>query len=221
MIGIYKITSPSGRIYIGQSVNIEHRKSCYKRLRCVAQPRIYNSLIKYGWEKHKFEILEECEILHLNEKERYYQDLYQSNLKKGLNCQLTKATDLPFVRSKETTEKIRIAKLNTPKKVKIKIEKPKYVFAESHRQAISNGNARYWLNKERSEETKLKFRLAKLGTKQTDEAKNKRSKIILDLNTGVFYNSAREVSNLYGIPYSTIKNKLCGSYLNNTSFIYA
>ena len=26
MIGIYKITSPSGRIYIGQSTNIEKRK---------------------------------------------------------------------------------------------------------------------------------------------------------------------------------------------------
>lgn len=34
MIGIYKITSPSTRIYIGQSLNLESRVKNYEKLNC-------------------------------------------------------------------------------------------------------------------------------------------------------------------------------------------
>ena len=56
MIGIYKITNPKGNIYIGQSWNIETRKSSYKNCR-PGQPYIFNSIKKYGWENHKFEFV--------------------------------------------------------------------------------------------------------------------------------------------------------------------
>jgi len=58
MQGIYKITSPSGKIYIGQSTNIEKRVSRYKKLSCEKQVKLYSSLKKYGWDSHKFEIIE-------------------------------------------------------------------------------------------------------------------------------------------------------------------
>lgn len=61
MIGIYKITSPTKKVYIGQSVNIERRFLVYKKLNCKKQPRLYDSFRKYGVDKHKFEILCECE----------------------------------------------------------------------------------------------------------------------------------------------------------------
>ena len=32
MIGIYKITSPNGKIYIGQSINIDRRFKSYRKL---------------------------------------------------------------------------------------------------------------------------------------------------------------------------------------------
>ena len=53
MIGIYKIISPSGKIYIGQSRNIDKRFQQYKRLNCAKQPRLYNSFIKYGIDKQE------------------------------------------------------------------------------------------------------------------------------------------------------------------------
>ena len=56
MIGIYKITSPSGKVYVGQSVNIERRLKEYKILKCKKQVKLYNSFIKYGFENHKIEI---------------------------------------------------------------------------------------------------------------------------------------------------------------------
>lgn len=58
MQGIYKITSPSGKIYTGQSTNIDKRISRYKSLSCEKQVRLYNSLKKYGWDSHIFEIIE-------------------------------------------------------------------------------------------------------------------------------------------------------------------
>ena len=56
--GIYKITSPSGKIYIGQSVNIKDRIKAYKCGHCKEQPFVCNSILKHGWENHKFEIIE-------------------------------------------------------------------------------------------------------------------------------------------------------------------
>lgn len=92
MTGIYKITSPSGRVYIGQSINIKHRWKEYKSLECKNQTKLYRSFLKYGWVNHTFEVITECEESQLNELERYYQNLYDV-LNSGLNCFLTKTTD--------------------------------------------------------------------------------------------------------------------------------
>jgi len=89
MIGIYKIVSLTGKVYIGQSWNIEDRASKYKRLVCKGQPAIYSSLTKYGWEAHTFEIIHQLpsdvtqEIL--NEYETLYWQLYKDCKIKVLN----------------------------------------------------------------------------------------------------------------------------------------
>jgi group I intron endonuclease len=90
--GIYKITSPNGRIYIGQSINVKQRFKKYFKLHCKKQLRLYNSLSKYGVENHTFEIIEECEQLKLNERERFWQDFYNC-VSVGLNLKLTHTTD--------------------------------------------------------------------------------------------------------------------------------
>lgn len=59
IIGIYKITSPVGRVYIGQSWNIAKRKGKYSINKEPRQRFIYHSINKYGWEAHKFEIIHE------------------------------------------------------------------------------------------------------------------------------------------------------------------
>ena len=74
LTGIYKITSPTGKIYIGQSVNIKNRFKQYKYIsnNKIIGPKLYNSLKKHGFENHQFEIIEECIIEQLNEKEIYW-----------------------------------------------------------------------------------------------------------------------------------------------------
>ena len=93
MIGIYKITNPKSKIYIGQSIDIEKRFKQYQSLcNSKSQTKLYRSLNKYGVENHIFEIIEECDLDLLNEKERYYQEFYDC-VNKGLNCRLTKSNN--------------------------------------------------------------------------------------------------------------------------------
>lgn len=92
MIGIYKITSPKGKIYIGQSININRRWSEYLKLRrCEKQIRLYYSFLKYGPQNHKFEIIEECLENQLNERELYWGLYYNVLSKMGLNLKLGNA----------------------------------------------------------------------------------------------------------------------------------
>jgi hypothetical protein len=103
MIGIYKITSPTGKIYIGQSTNINNRKYYYSSIKCDKQPKLYNSLLKYGWEQHIFEIVEECNLEQLNDKEIYWGMYYNVLGEDGLNLRLGDANG---VCSEETKQKI-------------------------------------------------------------------------------------------------------------------
>lgn len=59
MVGIYRITSPSGRIYIGQSWDIDRRWRDYRSSKGGSQRKVKSSFSKYGVDNHKFEMLQE------------------------------------------------------------------------------------------------------------------------------------------------------------------
>lgn len=86
---IYRIISPSGRIYIGQTVNVNARKSAYRNLRCKSQHILYNSLKKYGFENHVFDVIDECGEIEANNLEGFYIKEYKSciydNERYGMN----------------------------------------------------------------------------------------------------------------------------------------
>lgn len=105
MIGIYKLQNPKGEVYIGSSSMIEKRILHYKRVNCKMQTKLYNSLIEYGWDKHKFEVIEECDILNLKERERFWQEHYDV-LNKGLNLQYTKTSTKKSIFSETTKKRI-------------------------------------------------------------------------------------------------------------------
>ncbi len=88
MITIYKITSPTNKIYIGQTKNYKSRLNHYRILNCKTQYRLYNSLKKYGFNNHLFEIIEEVDVLIADSREQYWINYYQCYWKdenKGLN----------------------------------------------------------------------------------------------------------------------------------------
>lgn len=84
MIGIYKVTNLiNNKVYIGQSVHIETRwkshQNDYNNINYSGyNTMFYNAIRKYGINNFKFEIIEECNLNELNEKETYWIKYYNS-----------------------------------------------------------------------------------------------------------------------------------------------
>lgn len=83
--GIYKITClVDNSIYIGYSSDILSRKNKYENNHIKTQKLIKESIEKYGWLNHRFEIIEYCSKELLKEREIYWVSHYDS-YNNGLN----------------------------------------------------------------------------------------------------------------------------------------
>lgn len=152
--------SPTGKVYIGQSIDIEKRFKVYKRVKpCFAQKSLYNSFVKHGVAAHEFSILHELpynvsddilntyEVLYISQfKSSGIKMLNMSNGGRGRACAV----------SNETKEKIRKAHKGR-------------VFSEAHRENLRIVNT----GKKLSEEHKEKIRQAGYNFKHTEESKRK------------------------------------------------
>lgn len=84
MIGIYKITKKeNGKSYIGQSNDIERRFSEHK---IKINIPIEVVIKKYGTDAFNFEIIEECPLDKLDEREKYWIAFYNTYKEFGYNC---------------------------------------------------------------------------------------------------------------------------------------
>ena len=177
MKGIYKITSPSGRVYIGQSIDIERRFRHYKRMICKEQIKIHNSLLKYGVDAHIFEVLELCDTEQLNNRERHYQDLYDS-VANGLNLLYVKSEHFNGGHSEESKKKISDSlkgrKLSEEHKYKIGLNNSRRGMSDETKEKHRLGR----LGKKASPETIQKQILKRLGSKRSEETKKKISEAL-------------------------------------------
>lgn len=199
--GIYKITSPSGKIYIGESSNIYNRKYYYKINSCHKQVKLYNSLKKYGWENHTFEVIEECSFEDLLCRERYWQDFYDVLGENGLNLELTNCGDSKRVLSLDS--KTKISKANS---------------------GVNNGMFGRRLSKEHIKILRsyrhTEEAISKISLRSSGE-NNPNAKIVLNLETGIFYGCVKDAAKTVDLKPNTLKQKLNGKRKNNTCFIYA
>jgi group I intron endonuclease len=214
MIGIYMIKSPTGKIYIGQSIDIAERFKSYKYLKCKGQRRLYNSFKKYGVENHIFNI---CVLVnndnHLNELERFYQDKYNVTGKNGLNCRLTETNDKSGKLSEETKNRISNSKIGV-KKSKEAIEK----------------SILFHTGRKRTQETKLNISNSLKGRIMSTEWKkniskakignSNRMKNVINILTNKIYISAKEAYTDSNYSYSGFVKCLNGHRKNNTNFKY-
>jgi group I intron endonuclease len=83
---IYKILFPSNKVYIGQSWDYIRRFSCYKRLECKEQPKLYNALNKYGWDNTEQELLDTCYTQEDSDEAEDYWINYYDAIHNGYNC---------------------------------------------------------------------------------------------------------------------------------------
>jgi group I intron endonuclease len=188
MICIYKITSPSNKVYIGQTRDFEKRMNFYKTATCKSQTLLYNSLKKYGFKNHKIEIIHQCSIDELDNLEIYYIDLYNSfnspnglNLKEGggSNAKLSDFTKNKLRQinlGRKHNDKTKLKMVDSWKKRKLN------PISNETRAKLSNamiGNKRT-LGYKTKDETKRKLSIigiGKIGKNHTNETKNKISKI--------------------------------------------
>lgn len=119
---IYKITNPSGKIYIGKTYNLRKRinghKHCGKKKK--TSILLYNSIRKYGWENHHLDILETIDDSLLNEREMYwikeFNSYYQNNTM-GMNMTLggdgQRSSWMHDIKRRETQSKLCIGDGNS------------------------------------------------------------------------------------------------------------
>lgn len=185
---VYKATNKiDGKCYVGQTKRTieirikEHEKQCKNYL-------FYRAIEKHGIENFEWEILCECETREeLNEKEKYYIKLLNSNSNGEFGYNLTKGGEWVLM-SEETKEKIR----------KTRKERIGYKLSEEHKKNIGKSG----IGRVVSEETREKIRKKLKGQKHTESRTlkiiEKISKPIFqyDLN-GIFikeWKSAKEAS---------------------------
>lgn len=176
---IYKITNPKGKIYIGCTIDFKRRLSEYRRLRMAKQVKLYNSLVKYGYDNHKFEIIEECNDEVLHEREIYFIKYYNC-IEEGLNVRLGNRTG---ALTEDTKQKISTAL--TGRKVTWETGMPKgYKYTEEQIQKMRKPRVNKWEREKLVlphivEEIRVKF------------------------NSGL---KRSELSREYGVSWGTIKN---------------
>ena len=240
--GIYKITSPTNRIYIGQSVNIERRFKEYLKLNnCKGQIKLFNSFNKYGVKNHKFEIVSLCYSEQLNEFERDFQEAYNViDKNKGLNCKLTETNNKSGIFSIDTKLKLRNIRLGkkaseeTKNKMIINSGKSKSViclltgkeWSSARRCAIENklniNNLGKKLTKNYINNTFYiyKNKIPIEGVNYNCIIRNTTKRKVINIFTNQIWNSISECARENKINKNYLNMQLLGHKINNTPFNY-
>ena len=174
-IGIYKITSPTEKVYIGQSVDIENRFKTYLRYACKSQTKLLASLKYHGSENHKYEILILCEKEQLSTQEKYFVDLFQSfNSYHGLNVRDGGGNkdSLSFEQKQKISNSLKGKNHSAERIEKNRESQLGKKLNQEHKDKISKGVKGKMLGIKLSDEHKSKLRLSHKG--QTPWIKGKK-----------------------------------------------
>lgn len=171
---IYKLTSPSGKCYIGQTRRLNKRMNSYKRHACKSQQKLFHALNKYGFENFKVDILFEFKsnnedrlIILLDAMEKFCIKKFKClefgyNLRPGGSSykftdeMRVRFSEIQKNRDPEISKRIALAKTGSKHSDETKLK-----------MSISHSNV--------SKETRLKLSNARIGAKHSEETKRKLS----------------------------------------------
>jgi group I intron endonuclease len=205
-------------VYIGQSRDIKKRAKGYKSGRAKGQTYLHNSLVKYGKDSHKFEVIHKLEETVTQEELNYWETFYWQKCKDGgLELLNVKEPGSNGKHSEETKRKMSEARkgktlseetkrnMSKAKKGKTLSEETKRNMSESAK--ISQNNLNTKLKKSLSEkkiqkevqnrlEVKEKKSISGLIAQNRPEVKLKKSKALkgkLAWNKGLKYKAKSPV----------------------------
>jgi len=203
MIGVYKITSPTGKVYVGESLNVVRRWNQYKNGHTNKQWKLERSIKKYGWESHEVELIESCCVDLLRERERFWQ-LHYNSVEDGLNLKLTGAGDV------KTKDSVEVTKNRS--KGQMGRKQSKETKQKLSQQRIGVAKPR---------EVVEKIRLAKLGSKLSEQHKASigRGHMKQCVVDGQTYESCKTASAALQVPARTLNHRLNSKNYPNCWFI--
>ncbi len=211
---IYKITSPNGKIYIGQTINKIQRKYHYNSGDFKQQIKLWNNTQFYKWNPaDTYEIIEECYCginkEFINERERYWIKYYDS-FKNGLNCNEGGHGNLGHSPSKETLKKMSESKKGIKHSEERNKRKSEITKGRKH-----TDDAKLKMSKVKRERMndniKNKIRLGLIGNKNGIGNKGTPKKVIC-LNNKKVYNSIKEAADMLDLHATNITNVCKGKY---------
>ncbi len=193
---IYKITNQiNKKEYVGCTITTLKKRFEEHAWRCIksdSNTKFCNSIRKYGIENFKIELIEECCVNNIYEREKYYIDIFET-YEKGLNSTVGGEGCLGYIHSPEIRIKISEAVKNgNSHKGKTyeelygdKAEEEK----EKRRLSVKNGWDNLLENKRKERTKKIqetRQKKSKYGVELVSEIKNK-------IKEGLTYKQFREL----------------------------
>lgn len=193
--------------------------------------------MKYGYESHRFEIIELCSIEDLNDRERFYQDKFNVLGPNGLNCRLQRSNDKSGRLSKDTIIKLKSRDMSYMfgndfrtgiphcNKTKCKISKSLKgkMVGKLNPMYGKTGSKNHFFGKKHSKKTRELLRKKsseKIEVIEKLKKYNEQKKTqLIDKKTGTIYDSIRTASIMLGINYATLKAQIAGRNRNKTNLI--
>ena len=220
VVGIYKLTSPSGKCYIGQSKDIYGRFRGHKSDTKRKHQKLYYAIRKYGYGNFKKEILEECPIGVLDIREIYWINYFDST-NNGYNCDVGGQIHKTF--SEEHKEKLRQSAIKQNKEgrgapsIEFYIDDMLY---KSITDASIKLNIRHKTVHNRLNSTNLKY--SNYLYKDVNRRPLRKPRVWqskpFQIN-GVVYNTLKDASHELDISETTLMRKLKNGKIPNSSYL--
>lgn len=217
---IYKLTSPNGKVYIGQTINKKERKRYYNSGDFKQQIKLLNNVKYYNWNpSDTYEIIEEClcgqKKENLNNREKYWIKYYDS-FKNGLNCNYGGHGNLGHKHSDETKKKMSEAKIGKKHSEERNKKKSEYTKGRKHTTEAKNKMSEMKL-KNMNDEVRDKIRVGLMGNKNGIGNKGA-SKKIFCLNNGKTYDSIKSACLELNVSGSNVINVCKGRKKHTKGF---
>lgn len=217
IIGIYKLTSPSGKCYIGQSTNIYQRFRDHRRDKKYKHAKLYNAINKYGYDNFQKEIIETCLFEALDDREKFWIKFHDS-VDNGYNCDYGGQQHKIF--SKEHRQKLRdifLGVYNGDQNIEFYIDGVSYtsIGTASKQLGIPPKTIHNRLNSKNVKYSGYLYKdVSLVPQRQPRKYKSKSFRIGKKI-----YNTLREASADTGIPPVTLRRRLINGKIPDASYV--